>query len=1589
MGQDKEILLLPGGMDKDTDERLIKPGDYIDALNMHIAVSSTSNQGAGENVRGTLNYPNPNLSTSGACKCIGTFEDNKDYSLIYFIWNESGYHGIFRFFRNLGVNNQGRIDQLLKINFPTTYTLVDNPLNFDQDHFITGVDLVGDKLYWTDAHARPRKINCLKANNFGKRKIFRIYFNQDAFGAGAVITLDVKDANNVSNILVTVTTGSTVQQTVDDFIASYYINLPAVALYTAVPGQGYVEIQMTDEADYFPSAVIQSPALVTLPCKVVPFNFYPDNLPAVPGSYQPFPADFIDAIKYPPLHEPTTVYKTDTSRSVNLVKEKVFQFRCQYVYDDDEKSVWGAISNISIPSITCDITPGVGGDNYIEVDFTDPRLNDQSLSSIIQRVNIAVREHNTGDWQLADSLEPYRWGITKNIYKFYNDKVYQSIDPAEAILPYHALPDLAKSQELIDDRLFYAGITEGHDKIPINASVDVAYQPNVKTETFTIRGVIFIRGLYQPNSNGSRVGPALYQPIYTNASNAIFGGADGALAPLPFENFQTDNAVANSAGQELPLLGFVMYLAGTQFYSISRQFNLGNTSVQGPGGWFFGSSFQQRLSIIAAMQAPIGFSAVPWGQLQPHPHNRPGYNSTQVSGNPYIGVAPGEPLTGVFSTFEITGVPAGKYVMRVADHRTTAADLAGDPDVWQGRSTNVIECGGAFDTEMVVEVNATTAVGGYVYVGRTAIADMAGLKGMEGYIADHDIGTAITATDILADTRIERALVSFGGIPINTNFSFFFSHQSARFFNPILSFWGTAGATYTDHNGYYFLAADGLNITPLILVTQVSGQYAIPNVTTTATIDGNGGVYSPVLTSIVKSFFTRNLNNNISDTGRTYITGQIQIAGGIPVSDANIVNCHTQAHKTDSSGQYKIAIYVDTFKTQWLSLKQRFDRIIFSTHDRSCVLSFLNDEYNYDGLVNPAITINVAPDHNTTQNIYYYPVPTYIATILASYLSTAGWKRGMDAQFGIAYYDEADRRTAVCTADNLDKHINFYSEPDAAGAILPGGIPILSWKVYHEPPAWATKWQWVRTKNTQLNSYLQWAIDDVFYTDDYGVVVAQSAATQIHIRTDNFAFYNQTHPNSTVNYNYQKGDRVRFYKDSATNIFNEYYDFEILDVNAINSVMIILNDVTMPQLYRSTVYEIYTPRLKSNINLFYEFSQCYDVKTAIINGLVRKYHAGQTQDQSFGTAPLLVVTPATGVFQGGNAYYRQRNIPVGIYAHNQTGSAFGTIFAQIDDMAISDFYESSDESIGRPNTNLDDTGKVVRPTAIRVSDRYIQDTKVNGLAAFQPLNQKQLSNNFGTINKLQLINDGVLMAICNNSKIVTMYINKNILRTAAGGTNLLVALTDEVIAQSNILQRTFGTQNPESVMINDQQDVFMWDKSSGVVPRYTGNALEAISDLKMAKYFAAASDGQSVFPEGKVKAPAVYDRFYDEYIVTFNSIGAPSAQFATATVCIPNLEPLVGISSYEIIVLCEPLGIVICDFTVTTLTPTYATGMLIRDAINAAGNGFSATLNGVGMCVTVQAPVTGTLYNNNSIVVAILASTGLFTHQYPLTGGTD
>jgi hypothetical protein len=198
---------------------------------------------------------------------------------------------------------------------------------------------------------------------------------------------------------------------------------------------------------------------------------------ATTGAYGIIQRSYIDVAKEPPSAPPYCVYEDDASITVNNLNNKQFKFKYRFVYDDLEKSVTSAQSEVPIPY---DYSP--------QSTVVDPTKNAyiflayQTGAENVTRIELLGSESQGTTWSdfyLIDVLDKTELSLNSNdigIYKFYNDKVYNTIPLKESIQPFDLVPQTAYTQSLPNGNVLdYGAITEGYNNITGNFTTSTSY----------------------------------------------------------------------------------------------------------------------------------------------------------------------------------------------------------------------------------------------------------------------------------------------------------------------------------------------------------------------------------------------------------------------------------------------------------------------------------------------------------------------------------------------------------------------------------------------------------------------------------------------------------------------------------------------------------------------------------------------------------------------------------------------------------------------------------------------------------------------------------------------------------------------------------------------------------------------------------------------------------------------------------------------------------------------------------------------------------------------------------------------------------
>ena len=197
-----------------------------------------------------------------------------------------------------------------------------------------------------------------------------------------------------------------------------------------------------------------------------PLKFNTVKLPVL-ASTNDVILDYFKVIKAPPSKQPICSYFDAPGRNVNNLRKKLFQFKSRFVYEDDEKSVWSAISKVPLPPRYNDDAYYADGTKSNSISIAVP-----SGSKIVKKIEIAARvniDSVCSNFFLVDTICKSLLSIDNNStysYIFFNDGAYLPIETEESNLLFDYVPDEANTLELANgNTLIYAGIKEGRDRI--------------------------------------------------------------------------------------------------------------------------------------------------------------------------------------------------------------------------------------------------------------------------------------------------------------------------------------------------------------------------------------------------------------------------------------------------------------------------------------------------------------------------------------------------------------------------------------------------------------------------------------------------------------------------------------------------------------------------------------------------------------------------------------------------------------------------------------------------------------------------------------------------------------------------------------------------------------------------------------------------------------------------------------------------------------------------------------------------------------------------------------------------------------------
>ena len=442
-------MFVKGKMNLDLDERLIPKGEYRKAQNVLITNSEDSDVGAIENVRGNELIVQADMNLGAGTRggeCIGSYVDTAKERIFWFITNfkttspDSGINSIDR----AGNGENCRI--VMREKTGAVYYLASGTfLNFTTTHLITGVNVVGDFLYWTDNYNQPRYINIETAISDSS------YYNCEEKISVAKVAPFLPPFLHKSNEA------------------------------SSDPNKGDTYTLVTTD----PDTSSQHTKSEYMEEKFIRFAYrykYSDNTYSI---ISPFTQSVFKPLNAGVINFGAASKTGGSSASGQLAFEPVVSSSAQYMYTHNEVPIMKnaydkVIMRIPIPTVANNsgnltVTEHETNGGYISATSYSNALN-------IDSIEILLREAGTGSIQIVDTIDLVNTtGLTFGRYKqkratgggyYYRQTVeytYLAKDPFK-VLPEKQLirvgdnaPVRAKAQEVVGSRLVYGNITLGYD----------------------------------------------------------------------------------------------------------------------------------------------------------------------------------------------------------------------------------------------------------------------------------------------------------------------------------------------------------------------------------------------------------------------------------------------------------------------------------------------------------------------------------------------------------------------------------------------------------------------------------------------------------------------------------------------------------------------------------------------------------------------------------------------------------------------------------------------------------------------------------------------------------------------------------------------------------------------------------------------------------------------------------------------------------------------------------------------------------------------------------------------------------------------
>lgn len=534
--------------------------------------------------------------------------------------------------------------------------------------------------------------------------------------------------------------------------------------------------------------------------------------------------------------------------------------------------------------------------------------------------------------------------------------------------------------------------------------------------------------------------------------------------------------------------------------------------------------------------------------------------------------------------------------------------------------------------------------------------------------------------------------------------------------------------------------------------------------------------------------------------------------------------------------------------------------------------------------------------------------PVQFDTLKDTGQSVSTQKLGGAVKYAITYQDEG-RKSLGYTDDSMIVPIDTINELGGFKKV------IRTFTINHRPPKEARYWQIVRSLDLVYGSYIQMLIQSVI---DY---TPEDEQDYLDLLVGSLFTYQKIHPNTSLAYEFSKGDRIRFIKKVDTDTYYDFFETEVIAYNpttteTINDNLVTTGSATVTVTESSTenigkfiqvdgiereivgadegahTYDLNnvigdsTPKTYLNYELIDRRGTIRIRKPSSItiedNSTVEIYKPsglsnplGSKQFYEFQKKfPIInpgtdeayhggdiqdqsAVQPAVVQVSEGTAYVRNREMPV-----NNVFPGTQLVVQPIESDSFSDFYESLMNDNGRVTAEDNGAGEVHFEDRIRFSNTKIEDTKINGFSDFENLDREDYNDQYGAIMLTKFDTNRIYVF----KQLKTAFVPVDSVITQTNNGISLDVNSNKFLNPIQYFAWEGGIgNNPESYSSNGTAKYWV-SANSGVIIRLGGNGEEPLS-----KTYSLDNEVKNLLTDAvnnKAKIFGGFDRKNGVYVIT-------------------------------------------------------------------------------------------------------------------------